>query len=393
MPLNDSNCKHDKSGHIARVKAVFRGGQPDRTPLCEQVIPCSVASEILGRKAYTGSSDLSYHVCLAKLRGAAAVEELRAQVFDDLVAVTRKLELDILLVNDSVGRVGVAQAIEQLDEYSFRLSDGENWSVCKFDPASHQFGTVRASWREPELEEVVTIMQNRIAQGPTRREELPYHYQRAIAECAGEFVIAGCSFMSIPMKPGWLEASLLEPELTADYLDLIVEENIAYMELQRQHGIWLFNGGGDFAYNTGPIYSPKFFGEVMAPRWKKMFDWCREHDAIYVFRSDGNLWPVADSLFGQARPQAYYEVDHDAGMTFDRLREAFPELVLVGNVSCDTLQRGTAEEVRKMTRYCLDSAAPRVIIASANSLLHGTPLENIYAMYDTAKEYRACQVG
>ena len=42
----------------------------------------------------------------------------------------------------------------------------------------------------------------------------------------------------------------------------------------------------------------------------------------YVMRSDGNLWPVARSLFGVARPQAYYECDYDAGMRFAELRAA-----------------------------------------------------------------------
>jgi uroporphyrinogen-III decarboxylase len=206
-------------------------------------------------------------------------------------------------------------------------------------------------------------------------------------EHGDEYVIAGSSGMSVPMQEGWLEATALVPELVADYLDLQVERNLADIEAQHKAGIFIYNGGGDFAFKSGPIYSPKFFEKVMAPRWKRMFDRCRELGGYYVMRSDGDLWPVADKLFGWARPHAYYECDYDAGMRFADLRRAFPELVLMGNVSCALLLEGTPEQIRERTRECIEAAAPRVVAASANSILHGTPPENVYALYETARNY------
>ena len=83
-----------------------------------------------------------------------------------------------------------------------------------------------------------------------------------------------------------------------------------------------------------------------------------------------------------------YEVDYDAGMHFDKLRRRFPEMVLIGNVSCDLLCRGTFDQVVHRTRECIDAAGPRVIAASSNSILHGTPVDNVYALFDTAKSYK-----
>lgn len=375
---------YNESPHIKRVKAVFNGEWPDKIPICEQVIPCSVASEILGRQAYTGASELWYYTYCFSVHGQEAFNNFSEQVFLDTVDIHRKLDLDILFTSNVYRQTN----IEQLDDLTFRSTspDSDQWTVFKLDPASRQFGVTETNIQPPTMEQVVESIKERLKSDPHDVQLSPV-LERAVREYGNEFVIGGNSFMSIPMNPGWLETSLLEPELICKYLDFIVEQNIASMELQRRHGIWLFNGGGDFAYNSGPIYSPSFFKEVMAPRWKRLFDWCRDNDAVYVFRSDGNLWPVADDLFGWGNPHAYYEVDNDAGMHFDKLRAAFPDLVLIGNVSCDILQRGTAEEVRTMTRYCLESAAPRVIIASANSLLHGTPVKNIEAMYKTAREY------
>lgn len=375
------------SEHHTRVADVFAGRWPDRTPLCEQVIPSSVATEILGRQAFTGSSALRYQEALAWLRSDAAHAEFVEQVFADAVAVHRALDLDILFLPG----VGMPKPAKQISEYRllFGDADSDNWTLWTFDPDSHQFGVLKSGTPPPDVEQVVAQMRATVAgYDPTSQTaRLTPFQERAVAECGDEFVIGGSSFMSVPMKPGWLEASLLEPQLVAEHLDVVVARNLASMALQRQNGIWLFNGGGDFAYNRGPVYSPAFFEEIMAPRWKRLFDWCRENDAKYVFRSDGNLWPVAESLFGWANPHAYYEIDCDAGMHLDKLRERFPELVLMGSISCDLLQRGTAEQVREQTLRCLAAAAPRSIIASANSILHGTPLENLAAMYDTAKGF------
>jgi uroporphyrinogen decarboxylase len=297
------------------------------------------------------------------------------------------LDLDVLFIHSPGG----GPPTKQIDEHTFLYGspDGTDLSIWKFDVESHQFGVVRSGRPPLTVEEAVKTMRDAVARagrGPQKATLSPF-MERAAREYGDEFVIGGSSFMSVPMQSAWLEATLLEPELVKEHLDVIVENNLRSMARQREAGIRFFNGGGDFASNTGPIYSPRFFDEVMAPRWKRMFDWCREHDAWYVFRSDGNLWPVADRLFGWGHPHAYYEVDHDAGMHFDKLRARFPDLVLIGNVSCDVLQRGTAEEVRQFTLRCLEAAAPRVIIASANSLLHGTPRENVLAMYETAKKY------
>ena len=96
---------------------------------------------------------------------------------------------------------------------------------------------------------------------------------------------------------------------------------------------------------------------------------------------------MAEDLFGWAKPHAFYECDYDAGMHFDKLRDAYPELVLMGNVSCDLLQRGTPDAVAARARACIEAAAPRVILASANSILHSTPSENVHALYEAAKSH------
>jgi hypothetical protein len=371
------------SAKARRVRDVFAGRRPDRVPICEQAFASSVAGRILGREAYTGSTDLFYHEALAWMRGDAAHEEFVEQVYRDVVDLHRALDFDILFLPWRQS----TRPTRQIDEHTFLYGDpdGDDWWVGRFAPDSRTFARTASARPDPSVEDVAAQMRATVRDREKRapRFELDPLRARALKEHP-EYVLPGGAGMAIPMQPAWLEATVLERELVADYLDVAVDGVLAALEAQREAGIWYVNGGGDFAFKSGPIYSPDFFESVMAPRWKRIFDRCRELDMLYVMRSDGNLWPVADALFGRARPHGYGEIDHDAGMRFDALRRAFPDLVLVGNVSCNLLVRGTPEQVRAQALECIRCAAPRVILSSANAILHGTPVENVYALYGAA---------
>jgi hypothetical protein len=372
------------SVHHQRIEAVFAGQRPDRVPICEQAFASSVASEILGREAHTGGTELHYRESLAWLRGDAAHEDFVEQIYQDVLELHRTLDLDILFLPWRFG----AKPTRQLGEYRFLYGDpeGNSWSVYQYDPISHTFGLADAACLYQTFEEVEPVLRSAVGADPGQ-PALPDFAVRALREVGDEWPVAGGCFMAIPMKAGFMEAVAIDPGLVAAYVDLQVERGLRLLEVEHAAGIRLINGGGDFAFNAGPAYSPTFFFEVMAPRWKRFFDRCRELGMWYVMRSDGNLWPVADGLFGPGLAHAYYECDFDAGMRFADLRAAYPELVLMGNVSCGLLATGTPDQVRAATEACLRAAYPRIIAASANAILAGTPAENVLALYGTAKRW------
>ncbi|MBU0714307.1 MAG: hypothetical protein KJ964_02990 [Verrucomicrobia bacterium] len=370
-----------------RIHAVFSGEWPDRIPIGEQAFASSVAGAILGRSVHVGSTELHYEESLAWLKGEAAHEDFVEQVYQDTIALHRYFDFDIFYLPWRMN----ARPIRQVDEYTFLYGNPDgDWSLYQFDPASRTYGLVKSSQSWDSCDEVCEYIRRTLKEAssasPTPLVLDPF-LERSQRELGNEFVVAGSSGMAIPMKTGWLEATALEPDLIGEWLDLNIRSILAHLEAQKKAGVVLVNGGGDFAFNTGPIYSPVFFKNIMAPRWKKIFDKCRELGLYYIMRSDGNLWPVADSLFGWAKPHAYYECDYDAGMRFDELRSRFPELVLMGNVSCDLMMRGTPQQIRDRITECMRAAAPRIVAATANSILHGTPPENVLALYDAAKSY------
>ncbi|NLX06578.1 MAG: hypothetical protein GXY33_15680 [Phycisphaerae bacterium] len=380
------------SPHHVRIQSAFEGFWPDRIPICEQAFASSVASEILGRPVWTGSTDVHYAEACAYLAGDQAHHEFLDRLLADTVALARHFDFDVL----HLPWRHTVRPTRRVDEYRILYGDpeGSDWRIYNYDPESRTYGLSQSARGPMAVEEVVQTIRTQFRQldrgDSGQMDELRARAQR---EYGNEFVVAGSGGMAVPMEPGWLEATVVDPKLVGEYIDLQIDRVLASILAQYEHGIKLINGGGDFAFNDGPVYSPEFFRQVMLPRWKRVFEFCRDLGVYYVMRSDGDLWPVADDLFGDGQPHAYYEVDYDAGMRFDRLRARFPELVLIGNVSCDLLRRGTPDQVARRTRECIEAAGPRVVAASSNSIMHGTPPANVEALYEAAKGYRPSRNG
>ncbi len=109
-----------------------------------------------------------------------------------------------------------------------------------------------------------------------------------------------------------------------------------------------------------------------------------------MFGSDGNLWPVADMLFGQSGVDAHYEVDTRAGMELRKVRDAFPHLTLFGVISSHTLDTGTKEDVEKEVLSCIEAAKEKgsIVVGCSNIIASTTPIENVKAMVETIRKYR-----
>ena len=380
------NIVENVSAHIDRVFSAFTCSNTQRVPICEQSFASSVASKLLGRTAWTGSTDVHYAEACAWLDGESAHEEWVEQLYQDVIELHKTLDLDILFLPWRK----TERPAKRVGEYEILYGEPDGaWTIYSFDPFSRTFGKSSSSKKGIDSDALALDLQAMLSNAEVSGEvECDPMLARAVREYGAEFAVSGASGMAIPMEPAWLELTVLERGLLAEYIDFCVEQQIASIEAQCRVGVRIINGGGDFAFNSGPIYSPKFFHEVMAPRWKRVFDRCRELGVYYIMRSDGNLWPVADDLFDWARPDAYYEVDYDAGMHFAEIRQRFPHLTLFGNVSSDLLLTGTSQEVCDRINECIDGGKPNIVTASANSVLHGTPLENVFALFDTAKTYK-----
>ena len=128
----------------------------------------------------------------------------------------------------------------------------------------------------------------------------------------------------------------------------------------------------------------------MLPRLQQVTDIIHGSNAWSLFASDGDLWSVADDLFGASGVDGFYEIDRRAGMDLRQLRARFPDLTMLGGISSHNLHVGTREEVVEESRSAVESAKElgRIIVGVTNLPVPGTPVGNIVAMLETIEQHR-----
>ncbi|MEI8312796.1 MAG: uroporphyrinogen decarboxylase family protein [Verrucomicrobiota bacterium] len=368
-----------------RCLDAIAGRAVDRAPTYIPGIACSVASQILGRKAYTGTHSLHYAEVLAWWNGEAAHAEFEAQLSEDLLSIHRALDIDVYRFP---WRMSV-KPFAHPDENTFLIGDPDgDYGVWKYVPESVSFGMVEHHRAIPptedDLKQEVEKMEAWLAEESGTPPSLSAGYIESAQALNQEFFVPfNGGSIAVPLDEENLMAMLLEPELVSRKLMVQAGAGIRWAEALAASPLpKVMLGGGDMADNRGPVYSQACFQEVVLPAYRRLLGRCAELGVHYVFRTDGNLWPVADLLFGEAGCPGYGETDRDAGMTMGELRKHFPRLVVWGNVSSSLLQQGTARQVKEESRRILDeSGGTGYFQGCSNAIIVGTPPENVEAMF------------
>ena len=378
-PASSVSARHQRCLDAIAGRAV------DRAPTYMPGIACSVASQILGRPAHTGTHSLHYAEVLAWWNGEAAHAEFEAQVHEDLVAIHRALDIDVCRFP---WRMNV-KPFAHPDENTFLIGDPNgDYGVWKYVPESVSFGMVEHHRASPPSEDDLRVEVEKMEAWFTGESRTPPALSEGYLESAGSlneefFVPFNGGSIAVPLDEENLMAMLMEPELVSRKLMVQAGAGIRWAEALAASPLpKVMLGGGDMADNRGPVYSKACFQEVVLPSYRRLLGRCAELGIHYVFRTDGNLWPVADLLFGEAGCPGYGETDRDAGMTMGELRKRFPRLVVWGNVSSSLLQQGTARQVKEESRRILDeSGGSGYFQGCSNAIITGTPPENVEAMF------------
>lgn len=366
----------------------FTGEATQWPPAWEQAFASDVASQILGRPAYTGAVILHYQEAVAATNGEAAYQEFLDQVDEDQFALARALGWSAIRYPWLRGKPS-----RRLDEYTFLYGDEDDWVTYRYDPAACTYGPVAYAkppvWQSEKeiarkVEDVWCLAEHwDVEHRPDFRARLERWQQLA----GDEFeLVAGAAGMAVPLNEEWMIACAFVPNLVAEYLDAQVAVGLKQLDVLGELGIKVANGGGDLASKNGPLYGPKFFHDIVMPRYRRYVDHARSLGIYYMFRSDGNLWSIADMLFGPegAACPGFGEIDYDSGMYIPDLQARYPTLTCFGNVPCPLLHDGSEQEVRAFVRDLKERCLPhgRWILSSANTVLSGTPVGNVMAMLE-----------
>ncbi|MFH0796902.1 MAG: uroporphyrinogen decarboxylase family protein [Candidatus Omnitrophota bacterium] len=380
-----------------RVKKVFRHEIPDKVPVFEQLVVSRVAAQILGRYAYTGGGEFAKDSLDALIEGKR--DWLVRRSIEDTIELYQKLDMDIVPVGLVPKKGKIDSLPERVDEYTYRYIDPKDKSkstlVRKFSPSSGEFFTVAEGSSCQKVEDLKSLeeelkenLEKEVVFNPSEWEAVDEVVQRLGKERA----ICISQAFAIPIQPAWLQAVLLKPEIVELHLDNALHWSLAYVEEAARHGIDFINGGGDLADKNGPVYSPKVFREMVLPRFQKLIERCHQLNLPYIFRTDGNIWQIADDLLVKSGADGFGEIQSTAGMDLVKLKEKFPNLVLWGNLDCgETLVNGPRERIEKEVKECFEKGKPggNYIFGSSNSIHWGVPAENFLLMRETAEKYRS----
>ncbi len=376
-----------------RVSATFRHEPTDRIAVMHLGFSSSVASALLGREAYVGGGIQQWREAVAWWQGNDAHEEFVERSLQDAIDMALYCEHDIVRVNYWRYR---PRPTRRIDAFTFMYEHGpvENWRVLKYDPPSEQCHIYRCV---PEAQRTFEDLERQLDFEAAALAE----YEPSEACFANEFearrrlrdqyaIRLSAAHIDVGLEPIWMEATIARRDLVERKLDLQVERGAKDIRFLAANGFRLVFGGGDFATNDGPLYSPRFFREVVFPRVKQMADLAHAQGCRLGFDSDGNLWTVAEDLFGRSGVDCYYEIDRRAGMDLPTLRERFPRLTLIGNINSTDVATLSREEVVAQTRECVEFAKSTrgVVVGCSNYFVPGTPMENVHAVLDTIHRYR-----
>jgi Uroporphyrinogen decarboxylase (URO-D) len=376
-----------------RVEAAFRFEEPDKIPVAHIGIASCIASALLGREAYVGGGIQQWREATALWNGPDAHAEFMERTLQDAIDIAFALDDDI--IRPTYWRMP-RKPTTKVDEVTFLYEYGpeEEWKMLRYDPESEQAHT---SFIHEQRTRTIADLEQEVADEEVSAEayqpgEDNYGAELNAARLHSDYAIRthGCYLWLPRMDGAWFMATMDRPDLTDRMMDASVvraKKDAAYCAA---HGLTTLFGGNDFASNDGPMFSPGYFRDHVFPRVKQLADICHEHGCRFFYASDGNLWPVADDLFGASGVDGYFEIDGRAGMDLPTLRERFPELILIGNMSSQTIHLGTLDEIEAEALTCLQQAREcrGVIAGVSNYFVPGTPMENVELLLRVIEDNR-----
>jgi len=376
-----------------RFAAVMAHKTPDKFPLYIPTVACSVASALLGRPVFTGADSLHFQEELHLAKGEAAHREFVDKMIEDTVELLRHLRVDIVRQTWRSRE----KPTKQLDAHTLLFGDENGYyRIKRFFPETQTYGVIKSTYpaqRPEDVEAGIRAFLDEPDSLPTVES-----VQKSLVDPLrlfdkmkdlqlGEIVPGGELGLGMT-NPAELECAILEPELLHAYFMKQCRSEIAEMHILADMGYTWMNGGNDMASNMGPAYSPKLFDAIVAEPLRLFADACRARGVVFCYRTDGNMWPVFDSMFNKAGVQAYGEVDRDAGMSVGKIRAANDDLLILGNMSSAFLVKASVAEVREETRIQLEEAAGKNFIPGpSNAVVHGTPPENLMAMVEEIERF------
>ena len=359
--------------HKERFLCALSRKQPDKVPIFEYIDEPIIRrlAKLLGIRTSTNNKD-------EKLPGEMSERNKGSEYVKLYCNVLKKLDLDAISYPFSIGLKKISQR-KAKDKYGRIYNLSPHGAPLPAEPRVRNLFDVEkfdmASKLKPEDFSDLRQIVKRFWKGR-----------------------ACCMALNDPFKISWrsiggMENLLLNfrenPKLVYRLLRITTDFVLKAIDIAVDIGIDAFIMDGDFAYETGLLFSLEDYRNYLKPYHVEIVEHVHQREAMIVKHSDGNVWPLIDD---------WIEVGFDGihpiqpqCMDIKKVKEYVSgKMAVLGNIDCrNLLVFGSEEEVKKTVKETIEKVAPGggYIINSSNSIHPGCKPENYIAMIKAAHQY------
>lgn len=212
----------------------------------------------------------------------------------------------------------------------------------------------------------------------------------------GGFLPIFCRIMDLTGMEEGLMITATRPDLTealVSHITDFLEEHYRRLAVAGAGLIDVMAFGDDFASQQGLMLQPALWRRYFMPAWKRLFAVAHRHGMKAMFHSCGSVRPVLGDLI-DAGMDIFEVVQTTAkDMEAEPLKRDFGrDVAFYGAVDTQhLLPRGTPDEVRGEVRRLADvlGEGGGYVLGNAHILMEDVPKENVLALFDEARTYRA----
>lgn len=195
-------------------------------------------------------------------------------------------------------------------------------------------------------------------------------------------------YLSLLMSIEGLSLALYEqPDLVKAITEKVGELMLQFythlLDLERVVAIF---PGDDMGFRSGTLVSPAHLREYFLPWHKRFAALAHKRGIPYFLHSCGNLMAIMEDLITDVGIDGKHSFEDNIMPVQEFQRQYAGRIAVLGGLDMNILAGGTPEQVRKHTRFLIETcgARGRYAIGSGNSIPSYVPVENYLAMVDEA---------
>jgi len=147
--------------------------------------------------------------------------------------------------------------------------------------------------------------------------------------------------------------------------------------------------GDDMGFRTGTMLSPAHLREHCLPWHTRFAAMAHEHGLPYFLHSCGNVLAIMEDLISDVKIDAKHSFE-DAIIPIEDFQERYGDRIgVLGGMDIDLLAASSPDEVRRHTRYLMETCGRRgrFAIGSGSSIPSYVSVANYFSMIDEALDF------